>query len=40
MAKEMIVKIYRRKRDGSLTANIVKKSRKKGKAIKVAKVTI
>lgn len=34
------VKIYKRKRDGSLTANVVKKPRKKGKAYKVVKVNL
>jgi hypothetical protein len=37
---EYIVKIYKRKRDGTLTANLVRHSYKKGKAIKMAKVNI
>ena len=34
------VKIYKRKRDGTLTANLVKHSQKKGKAIKIARVNV
>lgn len=36
-----IVKIYKRKRDGTLTANLVgEHSTKKGKAIKIARVNV
>jgi len=34
------VKIYKRERDGTLTANLVRHSRKKGKAIKVGTVNV
>jgi len=34
------VKIYKRKRDDSLTANVVKTPRKKGKAYKVIKINL
>jgi hypothetical protein len=37
---EMYVKVYKRKRDGSYTANLVKHSYKKGKAVKIAKINI
>ena len=34
------VKIYKRNRDGSLTANIVRKSKKKGEAVKVIPIKL
>jgi hypothetical protein len=34
------VKVYRRRRDGSYTANVVEHPHKKGKALKVAKINI
>ena len=34
------VKMYKRKRDDSITANVVKNPRKKGKAYKVVRVDI
>jgi hypothetical protein len=37
---EMFVKIYKRRRDGTYTANLVKHSYKKGKAISVKKVNV
>ena len=37
---EYYVKIYKRKRDGTLTANLVKHSKKKGRAMKVARVNV
>lgn len=39
MAK-MFVKVYKRKRDGTYTANLVKRPRKKGKAIATKEVNI
>jgi hypothetical protein len=37
---EMFVKIYKRRRDGTYNANVVRHSYKKGKAISVKRVTI
>jgi len=36
----MYVKIYKRKRDGTYTANVVGRSNKKGKAVKVAAINV
>ncbi len=37
-SEEYVVKVYRRRKDKSLAANVVKRSYKRGKAIWVGKV--
>ena len=38
MGEFLYVKVYKRKRDGSLTANVVEHSYKRGKAVKIVRI--